>query len=947
LEHERIVVTIDGSFESFGAGSSLRRAFVFKLSGLLGLQEDQIAIISVKSGSIIVELGFLKIDSSAVSPADAVVRLRSAAAAGQLESLSVKNLAIGSESVPLFSDPGSSLFQQASVLAGIISGGIVFTIAVVFIFRCVKNKLKRIRHQKARLRMLADFLVIPRNEIKIDLTAGSREEGAFGVVYKGKWNGNLIALKTMKSRVFFADFTEEAKSMHKFQHPNIVRLYGVVSDGVENSLVMEWMNNGHLRQFLDSDPPPPMHKRITLFRHICGGVKYLHQNKIIHCDLKPENILLSDEDHGIVAKITDFGLSKNRSGSTRVSSVAGIAAGTLAYQAPEIVCGRAPFNRPSEKSDIYSLGVMFWEILSCAKPWDLMVDIEIHTALLRNDRPNHFFPEQLDVDDECAKLIEECWHTDPSSRPTAVELYDRVAVLDTNNPERNVDMKWFPDGFTFRNFAFKELVEYSLPPEIFQALHFEKITNQWEHNRETSWHEWIHSKYMSREVQETAQKYSLTEVEAKCIILYTMHFSFDRDSQFYCLYNKAFRNRNRDEVDRFSQYSYSFLRALEKLPDADSGGPGCKLRLYRGLDRRLEEFSELYYEDNNVCWHYTSSCSTDQKVAYEEFAKEHGTLLALNVDNAKSIRVFSQFPCESEFIVMLNTWFKVQISMNASKAQSIAENFQISLPDNVDLVIMDSMPRGSTFHQDISNEIAVEIHGHAHANISPVEQPPGVVLNMPPHIYLQSIHAHHMMSPHNLHPMPLPPHSSLMHPVYSHLQSPYPQLIISQHSVLSPFPPPRPVTHPAEFVDDASSVSVLHAGPVASVSGRSNTYRIKSRIQPPNSAASKPEFIRKKVAAKEAPMTNFSAIPQDSSDDIVSGGGTAVVPDTSVSIELSEQPEPFFLHRHAQPFDPVAVDDDILQNWDTASSFVRTISADGTRSITSLFRSELGSADRP
>ena len=60
----------------------------------------------------------------------------------------------------------------------------------------------------------------------------------------------------------------------------------------------------------------------------------------------------------------------------------------------------------------------------------------------------------------------------------------------------------------------------------------------------------------------------------------------------------------------------------------------------------LKNFLNCIMKITIVCWHHTLSCSTDQKVAYEEFAKEHGTLLALNVDNAKSIGVFSQFPCE-------------------------------------------------------------------------------------------------------------------------------------------------------------------------------------------------------------------------------------------------------------------------------------------------------------
>ena len=245
---------------------------------------------------------------------------------------------------------------------------------------------------------------------------------------------------------------------------------------------------------------------------------------------------------------------------------------------------------------------------------------------------------------------------------------------------------------------------------------------------------------------------------------------------------------------------------------------------------------------------------------------------------------------------------------------------------------MDSLPRISTFHQDIDSETAVEIHSHAQANILPVGQPPGlpVVLSEPPQSSLQSAYAHQMMSPHTLNPMPTPPHPSFMHPVYSRRQSPYPQ-----YASPTSFPPPQPVTHPAHFFDDPSNASVSHTGPVTSVSGRSHAYRIQSTIQPPNSGAHKPEFTRRKVVAnldlvgfnKEAEMSNLSAIPQDGSDAAMSSetGGIAVVPDTSVSIEMSEQPdpeqpEPFFLHRHAQTFDSLDDDFELESNWDTASS---------------------------
>jgi hypothetical protein len=247
-------------------------------------------------------------------------------------------------------------------------------------------------------------------------------------------------------------------------------------------------------------------------------------------------------------------------------------------------------------------------------------------------------------------------------------------------------------------------------------------------------------------------------------------------------------------------------------------------------------------------------------------------------------------------------------------------------------VIMDSLPRISTFHQDIDSETAVEIHSHAQANISSVGQPPGLpIVSEPPQSSL-----------HTLDPMPPPPHPSFMQSVYSRRQSPYPQ-----YASPTSFPPPKPVTHP--FYDPRNA-SVSHTGPDTPASGRSHAYRI-NRPNPPNSGAHKPEFMRKKVVAKEAEMSNLSAIPQDGSDAAMSSetGGIAVVPDTSVSIEMSEQPEPeqpeLFLYRHAQTFDSSDDDFELEPNWDTAASFVRTISADGTRKIESIFRSELGGAD--
>jgi hypothetical protein len=98
--------------------------------------------------------------------------------------------------------------------------------------------------------------------------------------------------------------------------------------------------------------------------------------------------------------------------------------------------------------------------------------------------------------------------------------------------------------------------------------------------------------------------------------------------------------------------------------------------------------NDLYTVGSDVWWHYTSSSSRNLKVAYTDFSRGSGTLMALNaVSNAKDIRALSMFPSEAELVIMHNTRFRVEVTLSCAQARLFSSAFS-GIPDNVDLVIL-------------------------------------------------------------------------------------------------------------------------------------------------------------------------------------------------------------------------------------------------------------------
>ncbi|KAJ0666923.1 putative protein kinase RLK-Pelle-DLSV family [Helianthus annuus] len=190
-------------------------------------------------------------------------------------------------------------------------------------------------------------------------------EGGFGSVYKGSLPGNRqVAVKRLstKSSQGRDEFMNELKLIAKLQHTNLVRLLGCCVEEDEKILMYEYMPNRSLDKFL-FDPTESVHldgsKRFKIIEGIAQGLLYLHKYsrlRVIHRDLKASNVLL---DETMTPKISDFGLARIF-GMNQIEDKTNRVVGTYGYMAPEY----ALHGRFSEKSDVFSFGVLLLEIMT-------------------------------------------------------------------------------------------------------------------------------------------------------------------------------------------------------------------------------------------------------------------------------------------------------------------------------------------------------------------------------------------------------------------------------------------------------------------------------------------------------------------------------------------------------------------------------------------------------
>jgi eukaryotic-like serine/threonine-protein kinase len=202
--------------------------------------------------------------------------------------------------------------------------------------------------------------------------------GGMGVVYKGERLklGRSVAIKFLHAWMasddsFIKRFEIEAKAMAKLQHPNCTSVIDFGIDGEEPYVVMDLVSGESLRKLLDREPVS-VTRAIEIIRQVLSGLAHAHAQGITHRDIKPDNIMVdtSSSQFGDQVRILDFGLAKMRENS---GLTAGFVVGTPAYMAPEQTMG----NPVDERSDVYAVGVLLFEMLTGRKPFVADEAVEI------------------------------------------------------------------------------------------------------------------------------------------------------------------------------------------------------------------------------------------------------------------------------------------------------------------------------------------------------------------------------------------------------------------------------------------------------------------------------------------------------------------------------------------------------------------------------------------
>ncbi|MCR4605025.1 MAG: Stk1 family PASTA domain-containing Ser/Thr kinase [Eubacterium sp.] len=205
--------------------------------------------------------------------------------------------------------------------------------------------------------------------------------GGMADVYRAKDHrlGRYVALKVLKNEYsedtkFVSKFRQEAQAVAAITHPNIVSVYDVGEEEGMHYIVMEYVDGITLKRYIDQKGKLTVKEAVGIALQIAGGLDAAHSNNIIHRDIKPQNILISRDG---TAKVSDFGIAKAASSNTITAN----AMGSVHYISPEQA--RGGFS--DEKSDIYSLGVSMYEMLSGTLPFTGESAVAVALAHIQED----------------------------------------------------------------------------------------------------------------------------------------------------------------------------------------------------------------------------------------------------------------------------------------------------------------------------------------------------------------------------------------------------------------------------------------------------------------------------------------------------------------------------------------------------------------------------------
>uniref|UniRef100_A0A4W3HBI3 Tyrosine-protein kinase n=1 Tax=Callorhinchus milii TaxID=7868 RepID=A0A4W3HBI3_CALMI len=244
--------------------------------------------------------------------------------------------------------------------------------------------------------------------------------GQFGVVQLGYWqNQCCVAIKTIREGAMSEeDFIEEAQVMMKLSHPKLVQLFGVCTQTSPICLVFEHLEHGSLSEYLGQNRGTfNTGSLLGMCQDTCQGMEYLERNQFLHRDLAARNCLVGES---LVVKVSDFGMTRFVLDDQYTSS-----SGTkfpVRWSAPEVF----RYFKFSSKSDVWSFGVLMWEIFSEGKmPYENRLNSEVVTEIAAGLR---LLKPRLALD-SLYNMMVQCWCEKPEDRPSFFQLQDELCEL--------------------------------------------------------------------------------------------------------------------------------------------------------------------------------------------------------------------------------------------------------------------------------------------------------------------------------------------------------------------------------------------------------------------------------------------------------------------------------------------------------------------------------------
>lgn len=235
----------------------------------------------------------------------------------------------------------------------------------------------------------------------------------------------VLRLEYANDEEFIARFDREAKSATSLSHPNIVNIFDVGEEDHILYMVMEYVDGMTLKEYIQRNGPLDVEEAINIMKQITSAISHAHENGIVHRDIKPQNILI--DTYGQV-KVTDFGIAIALSATalTQTNSILG----SVHYLSPEQARG----GMATKKSDIYSLGIVFFELLTGRLPFSGQSPVSIALKHLQSETPS-IRQSHPEIPQSVENIVLQATAKDPFHRYRNVEEmeYSLVHALDSSN----------------------------------------------------------------------------------------------------------------------------------------------------------------------------------------------------------------------------------------------------------------------------------------------------------------------------------------------------------------------------------------------------------------------------------------------------------------------------------------------------------------------------------